>query len=293
MPLTGPVSTPDAEAGSAESRPVLTLRGQSIQIDFARGGHVFESADFQATAGHLTCIVGPTGVGKSNFVRAMTRDSTFTIKKGVFTIEDHQGARPLRTIDYCYLPQKPEFYDERSVAQTIRDEYTILAGSAELVEQAFQMARFPDSKLPRRYGGTSDGRQPVGRLSVGERARFALGLKIMHPTTKVFVIDEVDSPLDAATRADVVESLRDLARDHIVLLVTHASDFRSEDRIVPVAPLPEAQRTDKTRSVATLLEPVAYRNLFNTYPSGDQSLDRHHRYEAFQQWLISGAVTHG
>jgi ABC-type multidrug transport system fused ATPase/permease subunit len=81
------------------------------------------------------------------------------------------------------------------------------AGAAEFIE-----------RMPRGYQ-TMLGRRGA-RLSVGQKQRIAIARALLR-NPEILIFDEPTAPLDGDSETSLIETLRRLARDRIVLLVAH------------------------------------------------------------------------
>src|SRR5260370_25062127 len=81
-------------------------------------------------------------------------------------------------------------------------------------------AEFID-RLPDGYS-TMLGRRGA-RLSVGQKQRIAIARALLR-RPEIMVLDEPTAPLDPGSESDLIETLRALARDRIVIIVAHRAD---------------------------------------------------------------------
>ncbi len=94
-----------------------------------------------------------------------------------------------------------------------------MAGAADFIET-----------LPEKYD-TTLGRRGA-RLSVGQKQRIAIARALIRQPD-VLILDEPTAPLDPQSETDLMRTLRNLARDRIVLIVAHrAGTLAACDRIV-------------------------------------------------------------
>ena len=185
------------------SAPGLTLSGS------ARFGEtpVFGPLTLEVPAQQWTCLLGPSGVGKTTLLRLVAGLDDLTGFDGTITTSD--GA-PLRG-RIALMAQSDLLMPWLSVL-----ENTLLG--ARLRGEATNRNRARD--VLARVGLTDHTGKRPGALSGGQRQRVALARTLMEDRP-VVLLDEPFSALDAKTRADMQSLACELLTGRTVLMVTH------------------------------------------------------------------------
>ncbi|MCS5635770.1 MAG: ATP-binding cassette domain-containing protein, partial [Myxococcota bacterium] len=156
-------------------------------------------------------------------------------------IEPDQGrvlidGQDIRDVSLDTLRDQIAFVFQETVLFDATVEENIRMGRAgasdDEVRQAARLAGAHEfiAALPQGYG-TPLGRAG-GKLSVGQRQRLSLARALVR-NARILILDEPTSALDPATEARFVATLRNLSRDHIVILIAHRlSTVRSADEIL-------------------------------------------------------------
>jgi len=188
--------------------------------------------DFSLTIrpGETVALVGPTGSGKSTFVKLVQR--LYDVNSGAILI-DGQDVRTVKQRSLrqaiALVPQDPALF-HRSLSENIA--YAKPNATAEEIEAAARRARAHDfiAKLPKGYA-TEVGERGV-KLSGGERQRVALARAFLADAP-ILILDEATSSLDNETERDVQAAMADLRRGRTVIVIAHRlSTVREADRIL-------------------------------------------------------------
>jgi subfamily B ATP-binding cassette protein MsbA len=207
----------DAATCSDLQGPIRIIEFDDVSLGYS-GAPILSHLSLTLHRGELIAIAGPSGVGKTTLLYAIPR----FLEPIAGTIRvNHQDARRLalgglRSRVGCVFQQEALF--AVSIAENIRygraeasdidmREAARLAGAAEFIEG-----------LPEGYA-TLLGRRGA-RLSMGQQQRIALARALLRQP-EVLLLDEPTAPLDPRSEAALLRTLRELARDRIVILVTH------------------------------------------------------------------------
>ncbi|MDO8433874.1 MAG: ABC transporter ATP-binding protein [Candidatus Binatus sp.] len=204
------------DAGELERRiDLLEFRGVAIGYGATT---VLTDVSMSLRAGQMAALAGPSGCGKTTLIYSIPR---FLEPQGGAILFDGRDSRAIapdvlrRRVAFVF---QSEALFSRSIADNIRygnpeasdaeiREAAAMAGCAEFIEQ-----------LPERYA-TILGRRGA-RLSVGQKQRIAIARALlMRP--EIMVLDEPTAPLDSSSESNLIETLRALSRDRIVLIVAH------------------------------------------------------------------------
>lgn len=218
------------------SAPALHVTGSA----FLPEGALFEALDLTLAPGRWTCLLGPSGVGKSTILRLIAGLDTQAQFDGNISASD--GQRIDRRV--AYMAQEDLLLPWASVWDNV-------ALGARLRGTNPDKARL--QHLLDRVGLTSMAERKPHTLSGGQRQRAALARTLMEDKP-IVLLDEPFSALDARTRSDMQDLAFALLKDRTVLLVTHDPGeaarladsilIMSEDRLSeltpPAAPPPRA-----------------------------------------------------
>jgi len=222
----------------ADRPDAARLDAQLGEIAFQRVRFCYEShthalyRDFSLTIrpGERVALVGPTGSGKSTFVKLLQR--LYDVQDGRILI-DGQDIAKVRQQDLrraiAVVPQDPALF-HRSIAENIG--YARPDATAEEIALAARRARAHDfiAALPKGYA-TLVGERGV-KLSGGERQRVAIARAFLADAP-ILVLDEATSSLDVETEVQVQAATEELMAGRTTIVIAHRlSTIRSADRIL-------------------------------------------------------------
>jgi len=233
--VAGYASTPPQVMDVPDSRPLRPELGEIVfdRVSFQyRSGErpLYDRFTLRIAPGERVALVGPTGSGKSTFVRLIQR--LYDLQSGAILIDGQDIAmvsqQSLRRA-IAVVPQDPALF-HRSLFENIA--YARPGATADEVELAAKRARAHGfiEKLPAGYD-TLVGERGV-KLSGGERQRVAIARAFLADAP-ILVLDEATSSLDVETEREVQAGMEALMVGRTTIVIAHRlSTIRGADRIL-------------------------------------------------------------
>jgi polar amino acid transport system ATP-binding protein len=186
---------------------------------------VLRGIDLTVEEHEVVCLIGPSGCGKSTLLRCINALTPIDAGEIVLDGERVSGRgvdadRLRRTVGMVF--QSYNLFPHRSVLDNItlapRQVRRITRGEAEDEARA----------LLARIGLADKAPEFPDRLSGGQQQRVAI-VRALAMKPRVLLLDEITSALDPELVADVLDLVRELARDGMTLLLaTHEMGFARE-----------------------------------------------------------------
>jgi ATP-binding cassette subfamily B protein len=208
----------------------------AIQLEDVRFGYpnqdrrLYDGFSLRIRPGERIALVGPTGSGKSTFVKLLQR--LYDLQGGRILV-DGQDIAHVRQVDLrraiAVVPQDPALF-HRSIAENIG--YARPDATPDEIALAARRARAHDfiAALPKGYD-TLVGERGV-KLSGGERQRVAIARAFLADAP-ILVLDEATSSLDVETEVMVQAATEELMAGRTTIVIAHRlSTIRSADRIL-------------------------------------------------------------
>ncbi|MES1199800.1 MAG: ABC transporter ATP-binding protein [Pseudomonadota bacterium] len=191
---------------------------------------IYSDFSLEIKPGETVALVGPTGSGKSTFVKLVQR--LYDVSDGAIRI-DGQDVRTVTQTSLrqaiALVPQDPALF-HRSLHENIA--YAKPDASMSEIILAAERARAHDfiARLPKQYE-TEVGERGV-KLSGGERQRVALARAFLADAP-ILILDEATSSLDVETERDIQAAMAELKRGRTTIVIAHRlSTVREADRIL-------------------------------------------------------------
>ncbi|HEV2076009.1 MAG TPA: amino acid ABC transporter ATP-binding protein [Thermoleophilaceae bacterium] len=195
---------------------------------------VLRGIDLTVERGSVVCVIGPSGSGKSTLLRCL--NLLEPPEKGQILLEGREitgGGREREGVDFVrrrvgMVFQQFNLFPHKSVLENV-----VLAPEKVLGRDAGR-TREEGRELLERVGLADKVDEYPERLSGGQQQRVAIARALaMDPHVMLF--DEVTSALDPELVKEVLDVLRELAREGMTMIVvTHEMGFAREvaDRVV-------------------------------------------------------------
>ena len=211
------------------------LRGEIVfeGVTFAyksAGAPIYDGFSLNIAPGERLALVGPTGSGKSTFVKLIQR--LYDLQGGRILIDGVDiGSVTQRSLRraIAVVPQDPALF-HRTIAENIA--YARPDATAEEIALAAKRARADEfiAALPKGYQ-TLVGERGV-KLSGGERQRVAIARAFLADAP-ILVLDEATSSLDVETEQQVQAATEELMAGRTTIVIAHRlSTIRGADRIL-------------------------------------------------------------
>ena len=190
------------------------------------GDHlVLNGIDQHIYPGEKVVIIGPSGSGKSTFLRCLNLLETPTA--GTITFEGTVITDPKVNIDQIRQRMGMVFQHFNLFPNmTIRKNITLAPVRTGLMKQ--EEADGAAASLLERVGLTDKAEAYPNQLSGGQKQRVAI-VRALAMKPKVMLFDEPTSALDPEMVGEVLEVMKDLAREGMTMVVvTHEMGFARE-----------------------------------------------------------------
>ena len=193
--------------------------------------HVLNGIDLTVSEGEVIVIIGPSGSGKSTLIR--TIDRLEPIQRGKLVVDGIAVHEP--KVDVNRLRRQVGMvFQSFNLFPHLSAAENIMLAPRKVRGLSTEAARKLAEALLEKVGIPEKADQMPARLSGGQQQRVAIARALaMEP--KIMLFDEPTSALDAEMIREVLDVMRQLAKDGMTMLVvTHEIGFAREasDRVL-------------------------------------------------------------
>ena len=209
------------------------IRVNELNKSYGGKNKVLKDVSFELPDTGFVCIVGPSGCGKTTLLNAMGGLDTFD--KGTISTDKVKRFRcgtprseSYRNKNYGYIFQNYYLLPEHSVAYNV---YLGLHAMALSHKEKLRRVRESLAEVDMlRYA-----RRLAGELSGGQQQRVAIARALARRPRVIFA-DEPTGNLDQANTVNICTLLRKIARNSLVIMVTHEDSIARffADRILTI-----------------------------------------------------------
>lgn len=196
---------------------------------------VLKGIDFQADTGEVIVIIGPSGMGKSTFLRCINYIER--PEKGIIEIDNvkvdaekcTEKEMKQQRLKTSMVFQNYNIFKNKTVIENVMLPMT----SVQKIEK--EIAKEKALQYLDQVGLLDKVNEYPSRLSGGQQQRVGIA-RAMAVNPKLILLDEPTSSLDPELVLGILDILRNLANEHkrTMIIVTHEMSFAKEiaDRII-------------------------------------------------------------
>ena len=185
----------------------------NLSFSYPDSRRIFDDISFSAKPGQIIGITGPVACGKSTLGKVFLCEYPYdgSITWNGEELQEETAAKRAELIGY--LGHDPELFND-----TV--EQNILMGDQKDVRTYLKAVCF-DEEVEAMEQGTETFVGSGGvRLSGGQAQRLALARTLCHKK-KLMILDDPFSALDKKTEEQIFANLKEMAKDCVVLLISH------------------------------------------------------------------------
>ncbi len=196
------------------------LKLKDIGKIYASDGNVavgIRGVNLSFDRGEFVAVTGQSGSGKSTLLNVISGMDTY--EEGEMYVEGQPTSH--------YMQPDWEEYREKYISFIFQD-YNIIDSFTVLQNVELALMHIEDKKQRRaramelieRVGLRSHVKQKGSRLSGGQKQRTVIA-RALAKDSPIILADEPTGNLDSATSAGIIELLREVSKDKLVIVVTH------------------------------------------------------------------------
>ena len=209
---------------SVEKKETL-IQVQNLTKTFGGSVHALNGVSTDIKKGEVVCVIGPSGSGKSTFLRCLNRLEDPTDGRIIFAGEDLMD--PKTDID-MHRQKMGMVFQHFNLFPHMSILKNMTIAPMKLQKRGKDEAEGQAMKLLERVGLADRANAYPSQLSGGQKQRIAI-VRALCMNPEVMLFDEPTSALDPEMVGEVLNVMRDLAKEHMTMVVvTHEMGFARE-----------------------------------------------------------------
>ncbi|MDR1543747.1 MAG: ABC transporter ATP-binding protein/permease [Prevotellaceae bacterium] len=204
----------------------LTLK--NVSFAYKNSEHILDNANATFTRGKIHTIIGRSGAGKTTFINLCLRLRNAESGLIFYNNKEIQSIAEQSLMDKIGLVEQEPFIFEGTLAENIYFDKTPNIKYVLELLQNFELAHL--AKNESEFYNTRIGQR--GRLlSTGEKQRIAL-IRALVRNVDVIFFDEATSNLDTCNTKKIIDCIKDIAKDRLVICVSHDIMLIEQSKII-------------------------------------------------------------
>ncbi len=252
---------------------------EHLTFSFNETRKVLEDINVVIKPGEKVALIGPSGAGKTTFVRLLLR--FYSATSGRIIIDGQDVARVSQASlrkNISLVPQDPVLF-HRTLADNIG--YGKFGATRAQIQKAARLAHCDEfiKDLPQGME-TFVGERGI-KLSGGERQRVAIA-RAMVKNAPILILDEATSSLDSNSEALIQDALNTLMQGKTTIVIAHRlSTIQKMDRIIVID---EGKIVEEGSHDALLSRPESlYKKLWTLQAGGFLTTDQDEQEQEISQ----------
>ena len=215
---------PETERKNAEKLPAMSdrvdghIRFEGVTFSYTQDKQTLDHISFSVSRGEIIALVGQSGAGKTTIVNLLLK--FYTPDTGAIYLDgqDLKGIDASRLRNHVSVVSQDIFLFNDTIENNVMYGYT--QASHEQVVEAAKKAHIHEHIMSLQSQYDTVIGENGSKLSVGQRQRISIARAFLKDAP-ILVLDEPTSSLDTVTEAMLRDSLKTLAENRTVIIVSH------------------------------------------------------------------------
>ena len=200
----------------------ISYKNYSFNYEFDM---IIENVYFKIRKNDFIGIFGPSGSGKSTFIKLIS--GLMSPNKGEVLIDDEKiNSLELRNY-FSYVPQESIILDEDVFCNiSLEFEHSMIDKNKvlEILKKVDLFEKFKENL------NSSLGESGI-KISGGQKQRIAIARALYH-NKRVLILDESTSNLDVKTEARIIDLLKKLSSEIVIIIISHKKSSLEKCNII-------------------------------------------------------------